>query len=264
LTTDSGEWAADFIGRSEHFDEDFAVVVEAINQRLPPGVEPLSVKARPESQNTNEVSCSDKVQPRRPKKAVQPGQDVSSGSSAGQEGASSANSAAATAAGQGEEGGAAEAAAAAGQGVATEQAVPAEGAAGEQHGDDGSTGGIAEQGQHPEAEGAAKSDAEKDPRAVAQTAQEQEEQGQQEGEPHEGQQSQLEAARRRLLYGKLPGFLFAEENYCDKRKFYTGRHEACFQQIARFYGNDVQRLGFTKLLRTEEGRDEEASALMRS
>ncbi len=69
--------------------------------------------------------------------------------------------------------------------------------------------------------------------------------GEASGAGNGGSNSDGAGARRRLLYSRLPGFLFAEENYCDKRKFYTGPHEACFQQISQFYGSDVRKLGFS-------------------
>ncbi|GAB4814843.1 hypothetical protein N2152v2_001889 [Parachlorella kessleri] len=240
LTTDSGEWAADFIGRSERFDEDFPVIVAAINQRLAPGVEPLSIKAKPPSQNTNEVRCSDELQPRRKSPDKDPAGEATSSSqpvaaqnqtstdsAAGQAAAADTQPAGAVEAQQSKSG---DAAAATGAGQAAEAAaagaVGIEPAAGAQQ---------AEQ------------------TAGAESQQVAQEGGQQGGEGQGG--------KRRLLYGALPGFLFAAENYCDKRKFYMGQHEACFHQVARFYGGDVQRLGFQQLLADGQGRDTAALAV---
>jgi len=58
LTTIGGQWAADYIGRVEHLDEDFQEILMEINRRLPAGVAALNTTL-PESENTNQVKCSD-------------------------------------------------------------------------------------------------------------------------------------------------------------------------------------------------------------
>lgn len=221
MLTDSNEWAADFIGRSERFDQDFARIVAAINQRLPPGVEPLSVKSKPQSQNTNEVECSNEFQPRSRQPQPQ-GDNRTADQGSSQE---------------------------------TAQADSGTGAAAQ------GAGGVQQTAPAGEGEGAAAS--------LEASATEAGQQGvQQDTAAADQQQLQQQVlqqgdggGQRRLLYGKLPGFLFAEENYCDKRKFYTERHATCFQQIARFYGGDIQRLGFGQLLGGDEVVEAKAPVL---
>lgn len=292
LTTDSGEWAADFIGRSERFDEDFAAIVAEINRRLPPGVKPLLVAARPESQNTNEVSCSDELQVRQ----------RTQGSAAAGAGEKTAAAEAAKPAADAAAAGGADQAKPAETAAATEPPKPAEAAAATELPKPAEAAAAATEPPKP-AEAAAATEAAKPAQEAAGGAAAAAAQPQGQGQPAEAQaqaaaqQGSAAVQRRQLLYGKLPGFLFAEENYCDKRKFFTGRHAACFQQVggcgggpgfvldgtaacgaapasqaacssraglslvqvARFYGTDMQRLGFGQLL----SREEEAAAAQR-
>ena len=53
-----------------------------INRRLPAGVEPLSLGSKPPSQNTNEVGCSDELQPQEWSAAAEGGEGSGGGAAA--------------------------------------------------------------------------------------------------------------------------------------------------------------------------------------
>lgn len=48
--------------------------------------------------------------------------------------------------------------------------------------------------------------------------------------------------RRKLLYGQLPGMQWSDVNYCNKANFFLGKYNDCFRSLSQFYLNDIRRL----------------------
>jgi Sulfotransferase family len=60
-----------------------------------------------------------------------------------------------------------------------------------------------------------------------------------------GSENNLGHRLRRQLFGAfdtIDGNQLPDMTYCDKRKFYTGKHESCFNAMTSFFAKDVQLL----------------------